>query len=471
MSELVSSVLEEQSKSQTENGMPIYTTSLDNLLDFFFKAGASRAVEESSIISLWEKAYTQDKALAYTLLFWARDVRGGAGERRIFRIITKHLAIVHKDELKVFLKLIPEYGRWDDLFELPLKEKYDIIKNGLLVERNGLLAKWLPRKGPFVKPLMKHLGLTSHKAYRQLVVSLSKTVEQKMCSNRWGEIEYKAVPSKAMKNYREAFSSHDNERFKEFLQKVLSGEEKINASAIFPNDIIAKALGGGVKDSTVKDAIVAQWQALPDYVKGNKENILCVCDTSGSMSGTPMEVSVALGLYFSERNEGLFKDAFMTFSTNPKLQYLKGDIISRIQQLEKAEWAMSTDLEAVFYLLLTTAKDNNIDKNQMPTKIIIISDMQFNQAINAGDTALEMIKKRYEDFGYKLPQLIFWNVRDTATNVPVKYNTKGVALISGYSPSIISSVLEGQDLNPVKVMLKTLYKDRYKPILDLAKTL
>jgi len=476
MNKLTSAIFTEESKTLTENLMPVYSSSLDACVDMFFRAGACRKRSDNEIISIWEKAYAEDKNIAYKLLFWTRDIRGGAGERRFFRVILNHISQVHSNELTQLLRHVPEYGRWDDIFTYT--SALDLLVNGIK-EGDGLLAKWLPREGPLASKMRSALKI-SPKTYRKLLKSLSNTVEQKMCAKDWKSIEYNHVPSVAFKKYRKAFARNDETRFNIFLESVIKGKEKVHASAIFPHDIISDAFDfiqnwnpkHTEMPDNIKQAIRAQWMNLPNYLEGSNENIIAVCDVSGSMFtnvGTqthlPIRVSVALGLYMSERLEGPFKDTFITFSATPRLQHLKGDVISRISQLIRSQWDMDTNLEAIFRLILDTAVNNKISASEMPTKVIIISDMQFNQCIgNPDDTAFEMIKRMYFEADYSLPGLIFWNVNDHLGNISVRCDQRGVALISGFSPAIVKSVLEGRIPSPKELMLRVALSDRYKQI-------
>ena len=323
----------------------------------------------------------------------------------------------------------------------------------------NLLAKWLSRKGYEFNKVRKYMGL-SPKEYRKLVVGLSNTVEQKMCAKDWEEITYSHVPSVAMNKYRKAFLKNDMGRFNEYIELVHEGKEEIKAGVLFPH-----MLYESWKRNEDKRAVEAQWINLPDFMADSNERVIPVCDVSGSMSGLPMSVSVALGVYMSERNRSIFKDAFITFSSEPTMQYLKGSLYERLRQLESAEWGMSTNLEGVYKLILNKATKNNLPESEMPTKILIISDMEFNQcAQNGNDTALSMIKRMYSEAGYKLPDIIFWNVNGRLGNVPSNFKAKNVGLVSGFSPAILKSVLSGSIDTPESLMLKTINSERYQPI-------
>ena len=424
----------------------------------FFLAGASRRMSEKDIEVMLQKAIVENPLVAIKILFWARDVRGGAGERRFFRVCTNFLKKNYPAYINTNAKNIPEYGRWDDLFELELDVILPLIKEGL-DEKNGLLAKWLPRQGEFANKIRKYLGMNP-KDYRKMVVGLSNTVEQKMCAKDWDAITYPHVPSVAMNKYRKAFLKNDTTRFNQYITDVTEGKEEIKAGAIFPH-----MLYDAYQRREDQKAVEAQWMNLPDYMAEFNERVLPVCDVSGSMSGLPMSVSVSLGVYISERNKSIFKDAFITFSASPEMNYLQGSLYERLRQLEGAPWGMNTNLEAVYHLILNKAVANKVSEDEMPTKILIISDMEFDQCVrNGSDTALKMIQTMYSQAGYKMPEVIFWNVNGRLGNVPANFKTKGVGLVSGFSPSILKSILQGKIDTPEDLMLRTVMSERYEPV-------
>lgn len=451
----------------TENGMPAHTSSTDACLDLFGTLGSARGWEEKHILGAFTRALAEDPLLAMKILFWARDIRKGAGERRVFRVCLDYLNNNHREYLDKNIHLVPEFGRWDDLFELNNDLVLFEIKKAL-ENKNGLVSKWLPRKNAFANKVRNALGLTP-KAYRKLIVGLSNTVEQLMCAGEWDKIEYSHVPSQAMLKYRTAFFKHDSERFQEFLDNVKAGKTKINAGAMFPYQLYDAVASAHNVNSV--GAVEAQWAALPNFLEGSAERVLPVCDVSGSMSNTayssvtPMSVSVSLGLYISERNLGIFKDAFITFSTKPSIQYLKGNLVSRCLQLRKAHWEMNTDLEATFKMLLDAATKNQVAPEDMPTMLLIISDMQFDRCVNKPKAAATgMIRKMYKKAGYNVPKLVFWNVNARVDQMPVLEDEGNTAIVSGCSPSILKSVLSGEVLDPVRLMLKTVNSERYAEI-------
>ena len=460
----------------TENGMVANTSTSNACLDLFGAVGAMRGWADVDILRAFSKAMSEDPATAIRILFWVRDVRGGQGERRVFRLCFNFLNEHYREYVDNNLEAVPFYGRWDDMFHLENDKVLSTISEGL-EKGDGLLAKWLPRKKDFANKVRNYLRLTP-KEYRKKIVGLSKTVEQQMCDHDWEGIQYEHVPSQAMYKYNSAFYRHDEYRFRTYIESVLTGSGKINAGTMYPYQLYGAIRNEcgifGRKTSEVKQkTIMAQWDALPNYLEGNDERVLPVCDVSGSMNSqpygnvTPMSISVSLGLYISERNVGPFKDAFITFSMNPVLQVLKGNLFSRCLQLLKAQWDMNTNLEAVFTMLLDVAKRDNIPESEMPTKLLVISDMQFDSCIkNAGASTMSMIDDMYAEAGYKRPGIVFWNVKAKPNNYPVFKDSTNTALISGCSPSILTSILTGKVMDPVRVMMDTVYAERYDKVWD-----
>ena len=451
----------------TENGMTTNSSTLNACVDLFFTIGAMRGQDKQRLLANFSKAFNENPLTALRILFWVRDVRGGAGERQIFKDIMLYLVDNHTEALTKNLKHVSEYGRWDDLlvlFGTKLDKQVKEMIATALNENNGLCAKWMPRKGKEAIALERFMGLKP-KEYRKMLVEKTKVVEQLMCANQWESVTYEHVPSLAMARYSKAFDKHDQSRFSEYK----TGDTKVNASAVYPYDVI-KTLRYGDKDLSIK-----QWESLPNYMLDNKELLLPVCDVSGSMTTpagsnsnlTCMDVCISLGLYISERNEGAFKDAFVTFSNTPQLQYLKGKLTDRFTQLENADWGMSTNLESVFNLVLNQAKKFNVPVTEMPTTILIMSDMEFNSAVGGSSlSALDIIREKYESAGYPMPKLVFWNIQSrNAGNYPVQVTDEGTALISGFSPAILKSLLTGEDMSPIAIMNKTVNSPRYECII------
>ena len=456
-----------QYNALTANGAVTHSTSLSSCLDLFFLAGASRRMSDEDIICAFERARAEDKNLAYKILFWARDARGGAGEKRFFQVIARYCFVNHREEWDIVAIFVEKYGYWKDLFviETPCEDNLNYFKHQLEENPNAnLLAKWFPRKGEWFVAMHKYLKMTP-KEFRKYLVSMSETVENAMCTGDWDKINYSKVPSVAMNTYRTAFCKHDLERFNAFNESVLEGEEKVNASVLFPH-----MLYDAIENGEDRTAVEAQWQSLPNYMEGSTQRILPVCDVSGSMWGLPMSVSVALGLYIAERNEGAFKDAFMTFSETPEMLLVKGDSLAeRMNSIQTSKWGYNTNLLATFELILNSAVRDNIPVDEMPTKLLIISDMEFDQACSVQnrythDSNLDSIRYKYADAGYPMPGIIFWNVNGRLGNVPATSTDSNTGLVSGFSPAILTAILAGEEFTPYSLMLQAVNSERYSCI-------
>lgn len=449
----------------TANGAATLKTSHSSLVDLFFVIGSSRGKD---IRSSFKSAYDADKNLTVRTLLWARDVRGGAGERRTFLDLTKYLASFDKDTASRVILRIPELGRWKDLVEFfgtELQEEAMSLIAVALSEGNGLCAKWMPRKGPNAAMLRRFLELDA-RSYRKLLVSMTDVVETKMCAKDWNSIDFSKLPSLASARYQKAFGRNAQEAYSAYIAKLEKGEAKINAGAVYPYDIVQSAKRGV---SAVADQ---QWKAQPDYCEGTNRNILPVIDVSGSM-GTPaglnmsvtcMDVAVSLGLYISERITGSFKDQFITFSERPKMMKVSGSLSQRLNTIYRSDWGYNTNLQAVFDLVLDSAVKNRVPESEMPSDIMILSDMEFDTACNdrySNKTNFQEIERKYAESGYKRPNIIFWNLNAREGNVPVTSGEAGTALVSGFSPSLMRSILSGQNITPMDILLETVNKDRY----------
>ncbi|MBW2968533.1 DUF2828 family protein [Candidatus Woesearchaeota archaeon] len=454
------------SKGLTENLAVTYTRSGSSLLDFYAQAGAMRKNPDKAL-DLFKKAFAEDREKAVRILFYLRDVRGGQGERDLFRNCFGWLGEKYPEIFDKLVGLVPEYGRWDDVF-FDREKCFEIILEQLKQDRENeepsLLAKWLPTinasssttkaKARF---MAEKLGMEEIE-YRKLVRDIRKKmpiVEQKMSANEWDEINYSSVPSQASRIYKDAFERHDEERYQKFIEKAEKGEVEIKAKTLYPYQIYKSV------QNNYSRTLEALWNQLPNYTQG--KNALVVADVSGSMEGDPMSVSVSLALYFAERNKGQFQNYFITFSGNPTLQKIQGkDLLDKMNSIEDADWQMNTNLQAVFNLILETALDNNTPEKEMPETIYIISDMEFDCCCK-GRTNFEVIKEKYKEAGYKLPNLVFWNVdARSGRNLPVTKSEEGVSLVSGFSPVIFKIAVENK--TPMEVMLNTINQERYKKI-------
>lgn len=489
-------VKQEANIALTENGAVTYATSGSDCLDLFATIGALRREPDEEIIARFVRAYTENADMAMKILFFARDIRGGLGERRVFRTIFTWLAKNQTEVAKKNLKYVAEYGRFDDLmalFETPCEEEMlDIIRKQLdadmmSLEKGGpvsLLGKWLPSVNASneytihcAKKVANGLGM-QEATYRKALTKLRSRI--RIIENNLREkdysFDYAKQPSRAMFKYRNAFARNDRERYDNFLSRVTSGTVKLHADNVSPYELVEPYLDGNafgqrtfMKDitSAEKAALNATWGSLPDF--GNHENALAVVDTSGSMyfAGKPIPAAVALslGLYFAEHNKGYFKNHFIEFSDEPQLIEIKGETFAdKLRYIASFNRIADTNLEAVFDLILNAAVKNRVKQEELPAKLIIISDMEFNYCMqNASVTNFINAKNKYEAMGYKLPEVIFWNVASRNRQQPVTMNEQGVALISGATPRIFSMVAGGT-LSPYSFMMEVINSERYANI-------
>jgi hypothetical protein len=450
-----------EAPARTANGMKARETTANKCVDLFYNIGASRG---KNIIPTFVAAFVEDKELATRIALWARDVRGGAGERQVFKDILKYIDENDPELLTRIAHKVPELGRWDDLLAITRNRQiaFELIKDAL-EDNNGLAAKWMPRKGEDAIALRTFLGY-SPKRYRKTLVGLTTVVETAMCAKNWDAIKYSHVPSVAAARYQKAFTKNDPVRYAEYRAGLIKGTEKINASTLYPYDVLKSIKMGDAQ------VALAQWEALPNYV--GDANVLPLVDVSGSMgcpaggynskSGvTCLDVALSLGLYLADKNKGKFKDTFLTFSNKPQLLHLKGDLLAKMYQMNRSAWEMNTNLHAAFEKILETAIGGKVPQEEMPQTLLILSDMQFDQCVRHDDSAIQMIARKYEAAGYNVPQVVFWNLNAAYGNQPARCDQAGVALVSGFSPALMSSVLSGQDFTPMGIMLETVMKDKY----------
>lgn len=474
----------EMNVTETLNGAKAYKSTLNKCLDLFGKIAACRN-DVKQAQKLFAHAYAENPETATRILFWARDIRGGQGEREVFRNLFKYLVEENGEIGAKLISLVPVYGRWDDLLVLENTSAWETVLNAIQNQLNldrvsykagaavSLLAKWMPSINASSKDTKRlgrkiaaHLGMTERE-YRKVLSNLRthiNVVEKAMCSKEWSAIDYSKVPSRAAFMYRKAFAKQDATRYAEYLSAVEKGEAKINASTLYPYDIVEQYLYKGARNDKTIDL---QWEALPNYMEGKEFNGLVVADVSGSMYGRPMAVSISLAMYIAERNTAeVWKNKFLTFSERPELQSIVGSTIGkRIDNLSGAAWGMNTDLMAVFKTVLDAGVKNDVPAEDMPSKLIIVSDMQFDQCCRSNKrTNFEQIQKLYRKAGYEMPQLVFWNVNAIGGNVPIKAHDTGTCLVSGCSPSILKSVLTDSVLTPIDTMNETVYTERYDAV-------
>ena len=477
-------------KCLTTNGAVGYATSGKKLLDLNFSVTSLRKQSEQEIINKFMDAYYEDPLLAMRWLFYARDAREGIGERRLFRVIMQYLAILKPDIVRSVLKLVSEYGRWDDmlcLLETPIKGEAEAVIIHQLSEditnmNKGkpvsLLGKWMPSSNAssmttkmYANMLCKAMGLTQKK-YRQTLSRLRKyidVVERKMSAKQWNEINYEAVPSRANLIYNDAFLRNDEERRRAYLSALSKGEAKINASVLFPDDIVHKYGTYGRDIRAFDETLEGLWKALPTLTT---ENTLVVRDGSGSMMGKPLDVSTAMAIYMAERSTGEFHNQFITFGAKPKLISLDrmDTLREKLLKTYRETDCSNTNIKAVFDLILRTAVNNKMSQEDMPKNIVVISDMQFDGVrFNFTQPLFESISADYAQYGYKMGRLIFWNVDEYHSNVvPIQQNELGVVLISGYSQNLVKMVMSGET-DPYECLVKQLNDKRYDAVEEAVK--
>ncbi len=475
----------EANKTYTENGAATYRSTGSECVDLFGTIGAIRNNSEQEIITRFVRAFTENPDIAMKILFFARDVRGGLGERRVFRTLFRWLAVHYPESVKKNISYVAEYGRFDDLLVLigtPCQvSMVDFIRNQLAkdVEAShadgeiSLLAKWLPSVNASdketvknAKILIKMLG-TTDKEYRRTLSMLRaklRIIENNLREKDY-TFDYSKQPSKAMFKYREAFRRNDSERYGEYLQKVVGGEAKMNTATLMPYELVGPYINRYfVPDESIETA----WNNLEDFTNG--ENALAVIDGSGSMysnygSVTPITVAMSLGIYFAEHNKGAFANHFITFSENPQLVEFKGETLyDKVKYCKSFNEVANTNIQKVFELILNAAVKNNLPQSELPSTLYFITDMEFDYCTeDASLTNFEYAKKIFEEKGYKLPRMVFWNVESRNMHQPVKQNEQGVALVSGCTPAIFSMVADGT-LSPYKVMMDIIGSERYKKI-------
>ena len=482
---LLEALRQESNWTRTENGALTNASTLSNCLDLFASIGALRHGQEEDICWRFAAAYAENPDLAMKTLFYARDIRGGLGERRVFRVILQWLASHRPDSVRKNIGLIPEYGRWDDL--LPLLDTdceeaaLDCIRAQLEKDREALdqegqsvslLAKWLPSVNASSaaaaqqgKKIARGLHLRERE-YRQLLSALRERIQivENNLRTRDYTFPYEAVPSKAMLKYRKGFWRNDQARYGEFLKRVQRGEAAMHMDALQPYDIVRKCLDRIPPEEIL--SLDTAWKALEDFTDGS--NALAVVDGSGSMYGcdlVPIAAAVSLGLYFAQHNQSAFHNHFITFSERPQLVKVLGDNIwEQVRYCMGYNEVANTNLAAVFDLILQAAVKHHIPQEEMPARLYILSDMEFDACVRDGDqTNFDYAKAQFAKAGYALPEVVFWNIASWNRQVPVTRNEQGVALVSGFSPRLFRQ-LAGGIADPYAVMLEILGQERYAAI-------
>lgn len=472
----------------TENGAPSYTSASikNDVLRLFYEVSATHKQivdtykDAGSLTKRWGLFQTEwrkrfvrvykrsDEAtqkLLLRLLVMIRDPRKGMGERAMFRRVLYDL---YRDKLINPLHLasvIAEHGRWDDLISVFVKVKEgrrfiaklivlqlnEDVKNMEVGKPVSLLAKWMPKENTSSKQtrraahlFIREFGVTPRR-YRKVISSLRrhiKLVESDMSANRWGEIDYEKVPSLAMVKYRNAFIEHDIDRFDAYLDDVLEGRKKINASVSSPAQLIAKIRSGSEDEEKVA---VAQWNSLPTL--NLAKPMLPICDVSGSMftdaggGADCVDVAIALSILLSQTNTGPFKDVILTFTTTPSIVDLSGlTITEKVAKLKNSDWEGSTNIGSALRLILELAQKANYPKGAILPDLVVFSDMEFDaEESYYSETVFEELRREYEDAGYEFPKVYFWNISSNGrAQLPLKESENGVIELSGYSQHLFN---------------------------------
>jgi len=487
---LAEGLRKEQNTTRTENMAKTYHSSLSANVDFFALGGALRNRTEDEICVLFNNAFVEDSLTALRVLFYFRDIRGGQGERRTFRTVIQDLAKRHPEIMRKNLPNVPEFGRWDDLFSLvgtPVEDTMWILiakqmEADLKDSHPSLLGKWMPSENTSSKHKRSLAAICreklgrSPKVYRKMLSALRlkiRVVEREMCAKQWSQINYENVPSKASLKYRKAFSRNDGERYKQYLEDVKSGKKTIKVATLYPYEILHSIMpyGNSIKEDATAEVL---WKALPDYTGGSGENDLVLADVSGSMTGNmigntsipALTISVALAIYFAERNKGAFGNMFITFSESPTVITLKETTLAdHCRSIIRANMGYNTDLQAALNLILQIAKENKVSSEEMPKRLFIISDMEWDVAGTIDRTNFEELKRKFSEAGYGLPICVFWNVHSRHDQVPVTADEHGVYMVSGCSPSTFEKVLKSKAQDPLAIMQEIVNSERYQKII------
>lgn len=495
--------------TMTANGANAYKTSGSKLVDINFAIGELRSASEENIIKKFRDAFEENPEFALKWLFWLRDVREGSGERKAFRVILKDLS---KNGLSKFVdNMVPYlgfYGRYDDMWELldtpsksavlrfTAKQLKEDLANRKAGKSISLISKWIPSgnasskvSAKYNKQIRTYLKWTPSQMQHTLTIlrKYIDVVERKMSSDNWQSIDYEKVPSKATKLYTKAFMKHDKDRYTAYLEGLKTGKAKVNTSVLNPCEIVHKlyeSISWCHYDQNTITLMEAMWKNLPDRVQGEGDTI-CVLDTSGSMcsrvdSKTRMsckEVAESLAIYFAERCSGVFQNKIITFSHSPRYMDLTrcDSLESKLKYIQKYGEVSDTNIESTFDLLLNTAIEGHLTQDQIPKRVLILSDMGFNsssctQAPN--ETLFQTINKKWNKAGYEMPTLIFWNILGESRwgygskAIPVSYNEDfPCLLVSGYNTASLNMVLKGQE-SPLEGILSVINTERYEPIKE-----
>ena len=492
MNTFLNQMTKDNNITRTENGGVTRKSTESKVLDMFAVGGAYRTRSDEDVILLFKNAFEEDRLLAMKCLFYLRDIRGGQGERRFFRVAFHWLCNEYPQVAKANLENVSEYGRWDDLIYVAEGTQvqtaaFNIIKHQLALDIQcktpSLLAKWMPSQNAsnadtkrLGHVLADFLGMTSRE-YRKTLSILRERInvlERLMSAGRWQDIEFDKIPSKAGLIYRNAFARRDilAKKYEAFAKRK---DTKVNADALYPYEVVEKAISQRYLNlnSTERAMINKYWSCLPDYLNGQDCSMMCVVDTSGSMDGTPIDIAIGLGMYCAERIGGPFKNHYISFSSKPQLISIDGiDFVDKVKRIYRTNLCENTDLEAVFDLLLTTAKKPGVKKEDLPKNVIVISDMEIDAGTGnwysgsgrwtkeGASTEMERIRRKWAAEGYELPHLTYWNVNARHNNI--LDSGPNVTFVSGASPTIFKSILTGK--TAWDLMIDVLCSKRYNKV-------
>lgn len=501
------------------------TDEYEGRLGLFYKS--VRGVDKDTLSKYLTKALKENRTDTIILAYHIRDCRGGKGERDLGRNallkVFTYLWDLHNNpplsliniNIQEYIELyrellcqLADYGRWDDLIwiygnwnkaesnERPRHMIFDLIRQRLESDLQSfksntpcsLCAKWLPtekhkldRETNFVSEFCKYTKISPKKYRKEFIVPLRKyidIVERNICSGNWNIINYSTVPSCTMQKLKKAFAKHDPERFNEWVSQLESGKTKVNSTQLFPHQLVHEYMSNNCQFDRLLEA---QWRNFVDQARqsGTFENSLVVCDVSGSMmfgcgsnidgQSAPINICLALGVLISQVIAPPFNGKVITFSNKPQYVDLSQELTlsNKLNFLKRAHWGMNTDFQKIFDLILTTAQANKIPESQMPKRLYVISDMQFDQASSKNDkTNFDVIRNKYSNHGYQLPEIVFWNVNGKCTDFPITRFDHGL-LVSGFSPSVLNFIYKNGDCTPVGLLKTVINDSRYKPILTI----
>jgi len=485
-----------EENTETWNGAISLSTSASARVDLFF-SGLVRDCPTQKLESMLVKSWQENPEDTIRLIMQSRDCRHGKGEKLVSQKallwLRKHKPISYLLNLQSFLNLgcykdllqmativeskkLPTFGETEcielEMFAADLQNDYETFTTS--PEKSlTLAAKWAPsenghfdKKHKLAKKLARLLfdGPCPEKSYRLLLSMLRQRlvlVETLMCENRWDEIKFSTVPSRAHHLLKKSFRRHQEYRYAEYIESVKRGESQINTAVVYPHEIVNHA------KLELDQTAEIQWKSIVDKVKsyGALNNSIAMVDVSGSMTSfyeksktAPIDVAIALGILIAELNTGIYQKKVLTFSKNPQWHTLTGDSLhDKIKNMCKMDWGMNTDLQKALTMILETSIEQKISAEDMPKSLFIFSDMQFDSC-GAQKTNFQSMKEKFFTHNYELPQIVFWNLQGKITDVPVKVDQNGVVLVSGFSPSLLEQLMKGEDLSPLKFMLQVLEK-------------